>query len=907
MGGKDSSTTLSRASRDAGASSNSMPSASRTSANAPFYRQFLPAQLSNISPNDSIPSLDELSALAKHLGRIKAESVARLSRLESRSSDPTRPLFFSAPNDLFSPPGLASLANAAQSLYSDSARQTTPSTSSASFSKNQKARERSFASPAPSTSASNVNGSAGAVAAGALASKNKIKIKRERDNDSASASSSALYSDSRSPNKLGAASGKANPRSKAARAHSLDVGGDDESIASTDPEWDLDEDMPSRPGRTYAKNKKRKRRDAGGDSNDDESGSEFEAGALLGATGSVRGAAISKHVGPSGLNAAARSAAASASRTGSEVGASSGAMGTPKIPAIGMRLKANTGTGSGAAAAAAAQTPPGFPRKASDSTQVSTRRNSVLPSPSPLPSTPLAQAASAIAPPIIYQPAPGWELPARTPATFMPVLERSRKPRAYPTKPGEVNEDFANKDWKEKERERDRLLERESVGPGTPGGLGAGQSMVKEATTGRRGGRDLQQTPINTFYNYADAFFKTLTEDDLAWLSSKSDDHEPFQMPPLGRHYKELWEEEEALLASGTVDVYGNPISAISRSPSISLGAGGGLPLDASVLAATAAAAARNGTADSRGQHAARAELEIPPPPHFRVKQMSNLHLGLESPAVVDARSGPLAERLVASLLPSHTEHDGDDANTSTAAAARGDGTSALPPSMLASLNGHVGADDDEGDDYDAEGEPDLDLDAVVQDQDMATFEERIAKELKALEVLGADESLDWSTRADDEISTTLRMVQRELARQQKVNGMRKDRLFGIAKDRMAYQDYLNCLNSVEKEIELGWTKRLRQIKASLSKRKKGGHSYHDDSNLAPGANGVQSASGTPQPGVAPYNGPVRPQLPENVVSAMDRREKLQFAFKELFDGAKHAWQTPTESVYADLHLDEVE
>ncbi|GAC97546.1 transcriptional regulator Ngg1 [Pseudozyma hubeiensis SY62] len=877
---------MSRASRDAAAAAGgaSSPfgsaSASRASTSAPFYRQFLPAQLSNISPNDSIPSLDELSALAKHLGRIKTESAARLSRLDSRSSDPTRPIFYSAPNDLFSPPGLSSLSTAALNLHSDSARQSTPSTSS---SKNPKTRERSFASPAPSSSTSNLNGSA----AGALASKNKVKVKRERDNDSAPASSSALYSGSHSPNKLAGAAGKANPRSKAARAHSFDVGADDESIASTDPEWDFDEDsMPSRPGRTYAKNKKRKRRDAGADSNDDESGSEFEAGALLGA------AATNKHITSSSA-AAPRSAAAATSAAGT----SSGGTATPKIPAIGMRLKANAGTGS---AAAAAQTPPGFPRKASDGTQVSTRRNSVLPSPSPLPSTPLAQPPHV--PPVIYQPAPGWELPARTPATFMPALEKSRKPRAYPTKPGEVMEDFANKDWKEKERERDRLLERESVGPGTPGGIGPGQSMVKEATAGRRGGRDLQQTPINTFYNYADAFFKTLTEDDLAWLSSKSDDHEPFQMPPLGRHYKEVWEEEEALMANGSLDVFGNSLGVISRSPSISMGAGGGLPLDVSALAV-----ARNGTTDDSNKHAARAELEIPPPPPFRVKQMSNQHLGLESPLVVDARSGPLAERLVASLLPSHTE---DAADNTTASSAGHQAGSAIPPALLANLNGHSSRPDDEdGDDEDADGEADLDFEGVVQDQDMATFEERIAKELKALEVLGADENLDWSTRADDEISTTLRMVQRELARQQKVNEMRKDRLFGIAKDRMAYQDYLNCLNSVEKEIEIGWTKRLRQIRASLSKRKKGGHSYHDDSNLSQGlaANGVSSASGTPQPGAAPYHGPVRPQLSENMVGAMDRREKLQYAFKELFDEARHAWQTPTESVYADLDLDKVE
>lgn len=855
MGGKDPNPALSRAAREASTASSSQ-AASRTGSNTPYYRQFLPSQLSNIGQNDPIPTLDELQALAKHLNRIKTESAARLSRLESRSSDPLRPIFFSAAHDLLSPPGLHNSLN----LYSDSSRPT-PSTSSTSASKHQKGRERSFASPAPSSSTSGLNG-------------NKLKIKRERDNDSAPASSSALYSDAKSPHKLGGAAGKANARSKAARGHSLDIGGDDESIASTDPEWDLDEDsVPSRPGRTYAKNKKRRRKDVGAESHDDESGSEFEAGALLGSAGS----AASKRSGA----AAAAGAAGSTSRRGSEVGA-------PKIPSMGMRLKANNGTSS---MGSAASNLPSFQRKASDGTQASTRRNSVLPSPSPLPSTPLAQSNVPLAPPIIYQPAPGWELPARTPATFVPVKERSRKPREYPTKPGEVHENFADKDWKEKERERDRLLERESVGPGTPSGLGAGQSMVKEATTGRRGGRDLQQTPIHTFYNYADAFFKTLTEDDLAWLSSKSDDHEPFQMPPLGRHYKEIWEEEDALIASGAVDAFGNPMPAISRTPSISLGAGGGLPLDATVLAA-----ARNGTTEDN-KHAARAELEIPPPPPFRVKQMTDYHLGLDSPAVVDARSGPLAERLVASLLPSHHDDDHDDDPNRS---------SALPPRMLAHLNGHSNAnDDDDGDEEDAEGEPDLDMDGVMQDQDMASFEDRIAKELKAIEVLGPDENLDWSTRADDEISTTLRMVQRELAKQQKLNELRKDRLFGIAKDRMAYQDYLNCLNSVEKEIEAGWTKRLRQIKASLGKRKKGGHtaSHLEETQT----NGTLSASGTPQPGGVPYNGPIRPQLPENLVSAMDRRQKLQFAFKELFDEAKHAWQTPTESVYADMHLEDVE
>lgn len=506
----------------------------------------------------------------------------------------------------------------------------------------------------------------------------------------------------------------------------------------------------------------------------------------------------------------------------------------------------------------------------------------MMPSPSPHPS--FVRRA-----PIVYEPAPGWELPSRTPKSFMPVLERARPPRAYPTKPQEVNENFAEKDWKEKEKERDRMLERESVGPGTP--LGPGQSLVKEAAVGKRGGRDLQQTPIMTFYNYADAFFKTLTEDDLAWLSSKSDDHEPFQMPALGRHYRQLWEEEDASLASGAVDAYGMPLATHSRTPSFSLSSGAlGLGLDSNLLSVKNAMMVE--AASMR-----HAELDLPPPPHFKPMQMTDQHLGLDS--VVDVRSGPLAERLVAALLPTIKESDYDqDHYQDDVSRSVVNGNHAYQHQS----NGFSHFDEDDVGDEDADGEPDLDFEGIMHDQDMVGFEERIKKELKALDVLGTDEDVDWSTRADDEISTTLRMVQRELAKQQKTNELRKSRLFEIAKDRMAYQDYINCLHSVEKEIEVGWAKRLRQIKASLGKRKKGGHAHlaahHDDSN------GIVSASGTPQPGAtSTYNGPVKPQLPDSLVTAMERRQMLQKAFKEMFDVDKHAWQTPTESIYSDLPL----
>ncbi|EPQ27520.1 uncharacterized protein PFL1_05058 [Pseudozyma flocculosa PF-1] len=942
MGGKDSSLSSARAHREAGGT---IPGTPRSASTAPFYRQFLPGQLASSSSTDSIPSLDDLSNLARSLGRIRSENAARLVRLDARADDPLRPIFSSSAHDLFAPPGLsptaaAPSASATASLYSDSS-----SRAGASATK-YKSKERAFnlASPEPLAASPSAHASPSNPAA---TQRHRIKIKRERDGESLPHTvgpSNGLYADGRkdAPTVGGKAGTAAGSRAKHGRGQSAALD-DDDSVAGTDPDWDLDEDsLPSRPGRT--RQKKRRRKESGLDSFEDDSGSDFESAALAAGSAGRIAAAHSKTgtpaVAAARLGGGSSGQAGSASRRGSEVGggsssaaaAAAASAGTPKSSGggFGMRLKLNPAgnsvAGAAASVAASATASPAIQRKDSETTAASTRRNSIMPTPSPHPSTPQPAAlhtlppsslanSAAMLPPVSAGPAPGWELPARTPQSYMPVLPASRLPRPYPTHPSEVNEDFANKDWKERERERDRLIERESAQPGTPG-VGPGASLVKEATTGRRGGRDQQQTPITTFYNYADAFFKTLTEDDLAWLSSKSDDNEPFQMPALGRHYKKVWEEEDALAASTALDLYGTPFSGSapghSRTPSISLGAPGtGLPVDLAALSHDAGGKAGGGDANGK------VDLDIAPPAHFKAKQMSDEHLGLGSEAVTEARSGPLTERLVSAFLPKGRGGDsipGAESGASSALA-----NDIARPS-------YDGDDDDEGGDEDAEGELDTAYEGLLHDQDMVEFEERIKRELKAIDVLGADEEVDWSRRADDEISTTLRMVQRALARQQKINGMRKARLFQIAVDRMAYQDYVICLNTVEKEIEAGWNKRLRQIKTSLGKRKKGSggggasasHHQQDDGgggangaalSQSQGFNGLGPGSGDAQSSqsAANYNGPVRPQLPEALTAAMERRSKLEYAFGQMFDEARHAWETPTESVYADLDLDNVE
>ena len=103
-----------------------------------------------------------------------------------------------------------------------------------------------------------------------------------------------------------------------------------------------------------------------------------------------------------------------------------------------------------------------------------------------------------------------WAPPEAATTQLLPQAEPVRVPRPYATHPTQVNEDFANRHW----RDRDAGGARASPAPG--------QAVPKDA--GRARPKDTSQVPINTFYHYADAFFKPVTEDDLAWLSSKADD-----------------------------------------------------------------------------------------------------------------------------------------------------------------------------------------------------------------------------------------------------------------------------------------------------------------------------------------------------------------------------------------------
>ena len=96
-----------------------------------------------------------------------------------------------------------------------------------------------------------------------------------------------------------------------------------------------------------------------------------------------------------------------------------------------------------------------------------------------------------------------------------------------------MHEDFANTDW----HDREAMY---TVPGHVPPSSAARPRPAKEAA----------QVPATTFFHYVDAYFKPVTEDDLAWLSSQADDPSPYVFPELGVHYRKIWEKEDAELQS---------------------------------------------------------------------------------------------------------------------------------------------------------------------------------------------------------------------------------------------------------------------------------------------------------------------------------------------------------------------
>lgn len=393
-----------------------------------------------------------------------------------------------------------------------------------------------------------------------------------------------------------------------------------------------------------------------------------------------------------------------------------------------------------------------------------------------------------------------WDVPPAPEGSILPKCEPIRLPKPYPTHPNDVHEDFSERDW----RERESVY---SVGDAAP------PAPAPKDATRARPAKEVSQVPATTFFHFADAYFKPVTEDDLAWLSSRADDPTPFQFPDLGPHYRTVWEKEDAELLGVLRAMEGGGASAP--------------PLPVPVLAP-----ARTVT-----------EPLLP----------SSASLDALTDADMYSRTlcgGPLMERLASSLLLPDPGATSDSAPAS------------LAMQSTHSSSSHASSASDEAEKpWPPSPDP---------HKSLADMEAQARQACEAVGLLEPGASAHFDEHADGPIASALRLAQEKLRRQIRSNEQRKARLFQVAKDCMAYQDYLACLQAAEREIEASWTKRTRQLKASAGKKRK------NDTDAAPS----------------------RPPPPDALPDALQQRKKLKAAFEPLFAKIPHACAPPTQSIY---------
>ncbi|KAG8982855.1 Transcriptional regulator, partial [Tulasnella sp. 427] len=315
------------------------------------------------------------------------------------------------------------------------------------------------------------------------------------------------------------------------------------------------------------------------------------------------------------------------------------------------------------------------------------------------------------------------------------------------------------------------------------------------------------QTPIHTFWKEVESWMKPVGEEDVAWLEFDADDVEPFLIPALGRHYTEVWEEEDRQAAIVAVEAAQSwprgysldrtypldepPLSAASTNGFGGDGLGGDISLLKKGKEADGAASTGGEGGLSNGVHPAALSGMSPAIASWDPRTVAEGDLLKEEKSV-----GPITERIMGALLleETHGHHKNKDDDATSGLTGAGPKVPAAGSKAAAAANNINTAGD---------------------------LEARIRTELRALGLLGEEEPV-FSPPMDDDITSALRRCQSLLQEQRSINIQRKNRLLSIARDRLAYQDYQNTLDSLEKSITAGYTKMLKAAaKAAPKKGKK--------------------------------------------------------------------------------------
>ncbi|KAJ2683588.1 Transcriptional regulator [Coemansia spiralis] len=274
------------------------------------------------------------------------------------------------------------------------------------------------------------------------------------------------------------------------------------------------------------------------------------------------------------------------------------------------------------------------------------------------------------------------------------------------------------------------------------------------------------QVPNHVFWASLEPYFRSVTEDDLAFLESRPDSQESYAMPRLGKFYARVWAEEE-----------------ISHFP--------------------------DHMNNNKTRYAAKHLLSSEEPPRSRpaTASFSGTDLVDSDLSYNSVRLAPLTERLISALVAERLVMNGE----SWGAHSKHDATS----------NGIVSGHHDEGNSANDSGSEDGD-DGMEPRQlsstgDLISLEDRLKRELRYIGILD-DDDVDWDDREDDEVCVTMRSLQRQLREQTRVNAQRKERLLSIAKEHTGYQEYTQVIDELDKQVEQSYLKRHRLTKSRKRK-----------------------------------------------------------------------------------------
>ena len=364
------------------------------------------------------------------------------------------------------------------------------------------------------------------------------------------------------------------------------------------------------------------------------------------------------------------------------------------------------------------------------------------------------------------------------------------------------------------------------------------------------------QVLVTTFYTSIEPWLRPIKEEDIGFLQYTADEVEPFIMPKLGRHYSVVWEEED-------IANYGMPLPGT--------------------------AAARPST------HAGPSNVL----PKWEPSTLSEPDLLTE-----ERGHGPLTERVVSALIPMHdvTEWKGVKAaeeamegrpgtNGAAAAAARDKLNVADLEERMKVVMRHHGL-----------------LEEVVRGLVLSTSYRWLRRLITLWRVFALQP--DYSEAVDDPIATALRHAQRELRTVLATNKARRARLAAIAEDRLAYHEYVESRDAIDKQIATLYSKFQKKDGPKANKKKK------QKGDPPPGAlNGTAGLSGMaalpPCPAALGLSPDEHNELhvPEQLSELVRVRRTWVDVVGGVFEEKEREqpgriWGFPKTSVYADMEED---